>query len=358
VLAIGVGGCADLPEVSYFTERLEIATDFDQPVCEGTLADLDAQVERIEKELGRSPDPRPIRVYWLEDGTEGFCADGRSGCYYPATRVLFSKAESLEHELLHAVVDSEGESYFVEEGLAELLSGVGVVYDNGDASPLSRLRLSRSDYRDGGLDYRAAAHFMHYVFRRGGTKVIRQLGLEIESDPSPARLEQVLADALDVPIERIERDYLDEAPRYYSGTAQSRLPELTTTQMLEGGVDITLAPGDPETRGPWPSRDAAMYRVFRIAVPAVLTVRTDVVADGDARVDVFDPSAKVGRGRLTDWHRPDPKIDPDAVSTLAGRTSYSTMLARTYLVVVSSDESGPVRVHVTWERTSLDLDPG
>ncbi len=352
---LSVTGCAELPEVEYFTDRIELGVDFDTPVCEGSLAELDAQVERIEGELGRTADPRPIRVYWLEDGPDTYCDEGRTGCYFPATRVLFSKSSSLDHELLHAVVDSEGESYFVEEGLAELLSGVGVVYDMGDGkvSPTQRLRLSRSDYREGGLDYGAAAHFMHYVFRRGGTKAVRQLGLEIAKDPSPHQLEQVLERTLGGTVAGIEADYAAQAPRYFPGLAHARLPEVDLVDLMEGVAEVGLGCHRADTYGPWVEGDAAMYRVFRLQVPADFVVKVQVDSSTDTRVHIFDPLAQVGRGRLTDWLRPDPDIDDAAVMIPSGRTEYVSLHVGTYLLVVASDDTRTVDTQIRMTRTPL-----
>ena len=352
-------GCAELPDVEYVTDRIELGVDFDTTVCQGTLDELDAQVERIEHELGRTADPRPIRVYWLEDGPDAFCDEGRSGCYFPATRVLFAKSSSLDHELLHAVVDSEGESYFVEEGLAELLSGVGVVYNMSDAkvSPSERLRLSRSEYREGGLDYGAAAHFMHYVFRSGGTKAVRQLGLEIAKDPSPRRLEQVLEKTLGGTMAGIEADYAAEAPRYYAGLAHGRLPEVDLVDLMAGVAEVGLGWDRADTSGPWIEGDAAMYRVFRLNVPAQFVVKVGVESDGDSRVHIFNPLAQLHRARLTDWLRPDPAIDDKAVMIPAGATEYVELEVGTYLLVVASDDTASVDTQIRMTRTPLPVNP-
>ncbi|MEM6992707.1 MAG: hypothetical protein AAF721_19490 [Myxococcota bacterium] len=56
-------GCGELPAVQYETDRLQIAVDFDAPLCEGTLAALDEHVSRVESTLGVGYDAAPIRVY-------------------------------------------------------------------------------------------------------------------------------------------------------------------------------------------------------------------------------------------------------------------------------------------------------
>lgn len=333
-----LAGCTPLPEVAYETERVELATDFDAPVCRGTLDALDAQVDRVEDELDQIRDERPIRVYWLEGLVEEQCGEGRGGCYFPATRVLFAESGSIDHEIVHAVLDSEGVSYFLEEGLAELLSGVGVVYrpDPDGPGPARRLRLSPSEYRKGGLDYAAAAHFMHFVYAEAGAGAVRRLGREIEGDASPARLETVIEEVMNDTVAVVEERYQTTAPRYYPGLSQSRVPLLDLDD-LAIGLDVALDCAEPDTRGPLPHQDVGMYRVFRIDMPWAATVDVQLEGDDDGWLDLFDPYARLHKGYVTDWMRPDRSLDPNASRVLAGMTARIDMQKGTHLLVFATD---------------------
>lgn len=346
-------GCSPLPEVAYETERVQLAPDFDAPVCRGTLDDLDTQVGRIEEELDRIYDERPIRVYWLEGDLEAHCGEGRAGCYFPSTRVLFAEAGSIDHELVHAVLDSEGVSYFLEEGLAELLSGVGVVYrpDPSGPGPAARLRLSPSEYRKGGLNYAAAAHFMHFVYDEAGAGAVRRLGREIETDASPGRLESVIEEVMHAPVGEVESLYQTSAPRYYPGLAQSRIPALNVDDLARG-IDVELDCDAPETRGPVPHEDGGMYRVFRLQIPFSGQVDFDLSGDEEGWLDVLDPYARLHRGWVADWTRPDRTLDPGASHVTAGSRARVDIEGGTYLLVFGTAETDSVRM-----RLSVNLSP-
>ena len=60
--------------------------------------------------------------------------------------------------------------------------------------------------------------------------------------------------------------------------------------------------------------------------------------------------------RLTDWLRPDPKIDGDAAMIPAGATEYVPLRPGTYLMVVASDDVDPVDTQIWMTRTSLPVD--
>ena len=353
-MLVAAFGCSPLPDVAYETERVELAPDFDAPLCRGTLDDLDAQVGRIEHELDRIYDERPIRVYWIEGDLEEQCGEGRTGCYFPATRILFAETGSIDHELVHAVLDSEGVSYFLEEGLAELLSGVGVVYqpDPDGPGPADRLRLSPSEYRKGGLDYAAAAHFMHFVYTEAGAGAVRRLGREIAVDASPGRLESVIEDVMHASVAEVESRYQTSAPRYYPGLAQSRVPALELGELADG-IEVLLDCDEPDTRGPLPHEDGGMYRVFRLDVPFSTRVDFELSGDDEGWLDVFDPYARLHRGWVADWTRPDRSLDPDASHVLAGSRARLDLEGGTHLLVFATAGADRVRL-----RLSVEFLPG
>jgi hypothetical protein len=183
--------CSELPELSYTTDRLRLGAAFEEPICEGTLKAFDDHV-------GQPSNRDPIVVYWLDDVSE-YCGKNRGGCFFPGTRVLFSTGPSITHELVHAVLDSTAHTYFVEEGIAEIYSGVDVFYDPkpDDGSLASRLSLSRSAYRDGKLDYASAAHFMRYVLETEGELAMRDLADVIAGGGSTKAITDAIEASLD-----------------------------------------------------------------------------------------------------------------------------------------------------------------
>lgn len=344
--------CGPLPEVAYETERLEIAVGFDAPVCQGTLDELDDHVARVEFALGTGYGVDPLRVYWLrQPEIDDRCGEGRGGCFFPSTRVLFSGGYSLTHELVHAVLDSEGESYFVEEGMAEMLSGVGVYYDvdNAAVSPAAQLQLSRYEYRGGGLDYAAASHFVRWVYETAGAASMQGLADEIEERSTAAEIERRLEVVLGESMQTIAERYRTTAPDYYPGLAHGRIDTASIEALAEGLV-VDLSCVHEDTRGPLPNGDAGMYRVFRVPSEASRTAMISVDGPTGAFVELIDPAARVRDGKVQDWTMPNVELDRRALRVEAGQDVTPQLRRRTYLLVVAvtdADQAAEVTVTFT-----------
>ncbi len=369
MLAMTVG-CSALPEVAYETDRLQIAPDFDDPICEGTLLALDEHLEEVEYGLGMPGGNDPFRLYWMRDGLEDTCGDGRGGCFFPSTRIMFARSHSITHEMTHAVLDSEGESYFLEEGMAELLSGVGVYHrlEQDGQGPAERLRLSRSAYRSGGFDYEAAAHFMRYIYDHRGVHGVRRLAGEVEDGASPEQLEGVLEQMMGMSIEELDARYRQDADQAYEGLSYARTEALRVEELEadpehagpEGfvvDVEVRLDCAGPETMGPLPLEAPGMYQVRRVRIPANAGARLRVSGDAGTWVDLFDPYGSWRRGRMTDWMLPDPEVDEEAVHLESGQERVMVMPAGTYAVVLGSDHVQPRRVSLRIELKNFPPPP-
>lgn len=339
LLGVGFGtGCQALPDVQYVTERLEIATNLDTPICQGTLDALDAHVDFVEDGLGVAYDGSPIRVYWLTpDELSNVCANGRGGCFYPATRIVFTTGGSLTHELVHAVLDSEGEIFFIEEGMAELYSGVGVYHDPEEegTDPVAQLSLTRQEYRSGGLDYRAAGHFMRWIYGEIGPAAVLRLADEVEKGASPGAIETALEQLFDTGVDDVTWRYRVESPRYYAGLSHQHVPYASMTQ-LRTGTTVALDCASEDTRGPLPDGEAGMYRVLRTNMPEAGIAEIAVQGPPGSFVEVIDPYARLSRGVVQDWTLPRASLDPNAVRIAAGDALELDVKARAYLLVVAT----------------------
>ena len=330
LLGAASSGCSPLPEVQYETERLQIAPEFDAPICEGTLLALDEHLQDVERGLGQIARSEPYRLFWMTDGLDDLCGEGRGGCFFPATRMMFARGGSITHEMTHAALDSEGESYFLEEGMAELLSGVGVYYElpQDAAGPGERLRLSRSAYRAGRLDYAAAGHFMRYVYDRRGQHGVRRLASEVEVGAPPERLVDTLEQVMGERIDEIEADYRSSTKPVYEGLAYERTSALPLEQHHDEGaawperltfaVEVELDCAAEDTMGPLPGEHEGMYQVRRMDIPDNQGAVLRVEGDPGTWVDVFNPYARAHRGVMTDWMLPDPAIDRGALRLRPG----------------------------------------
>jgi hypothetical protein len=334
---LGLTACNPLPEVAYETDRLEIAPEFSHPVCAGTLASLDAHVSEVERQLGLPYRRDPVRIYWMRDSVRDFCREGVRGCFFPGTRVVFGRGPSLNHELVHAALDSGGEAFFMEEGVAEVLSGVGVYFDTDGYGPGEGLRLSRSSYRTGSLDYAAAAHFVHWVRKTAGVPAMLRLSEEIKADVDGARMVSALEDMLGESIRDIEARYVTDAPAFYPGLYERRMSQLEVEQ-LEEGIARTLDCSEDDTYGPRWDDGPGMFRVEHVHLPHAGRFALHMSSSKPgAWVTLFDPRAKVRKGVVTDWMIPDPDVDTAALRLSPGEFREVELAAGTYLLMFGSD---------------------
>jgi hypothetical protein len=369
-LAGVLGGCSPLPEVAYETKRLRIAPEFDAPICEGTLRGLDDHLREVEASLGLVGRTEPYLLYWMREGLDDVCG-GAGGCFYPATRMMFARGGSITHEMTHAALDSEGESYFLEEGMAELLSGVGVYYavDEADMRPSLQLRLSRAEYKAGGIDYAAAGHFMRWVYDARGLAGVRRLAAEVETGAPPDQLERVLAEVMGEGIETVELEYRQKARRAYEGLGYERTDLVTMVAVDEDDelpgpeafvrdLEVTLDCGSPETMGPLLDEREGMYRVYRLVVPENAGAVLRVEGDPGTWVDVYNPYASARFGVMTDWMRPDPAIDAGALHLRPGEVLEQELRPGVRAVVLAAEGTARRRVSLHVELTAVLPEPG
>lgn len=263
----------------------------------------------------RSEDP-PISVYWSSRLVDAWCDEESNGCFFPGTQVAVATSDSLGHEVVHAVLDSDSDAFFVEEGLAEYLSGVGAsVRGTGDLEEL--LDLSRRDYQSGRLSYRRATHFLAFVHDELGDNAVNRLASALRRREGRGGLRTVLEDVFGEPIDEVAKRWR-EAPRRYSGLSRDQV----VTVPPEGDTSWwrwTLDCSDSETYGPLDEDRPEMFRVGKFEILESGWMEVGVFGDAPATVTIFDPYAEDQERRAIDWAHPDPSVDPDAI-TLEGPT--------------------------------------
>ncbi len=234
---------AELPPVKYTTSRLEIAPDFEQPVCAGSIALLDGHVARVERLLELPLSGERIRVYWLTGNVEQYCAiEHVSGCAHG--RTVYSDWTSLHHELVHAVAWSMGST---DRMLAE---GVAVAFDGSDHG----FGVWRPDVLLGGnvwddLDYATAGRFVRFLYEKHGIEPLAITYRSLDRNESHAAVERAFELAYGRTFAGLEREYYDEAPAVYPGIGYCDHPMLD----WHGDVwrhTISLACDGAATRGP------------------------------------------------------------------------------------------------------------
>ena len=341
-LALGLGlaalgGCSEAPEVRYETEHFEIATDFDAPVCAGTMRYFEDHLAFAEAELRRSlPHGTKIRLYWLEDSLGEWCREGATGCFYPGTQVIFAEGKSITHEVIHALLNAEAQtSLFMEEGLAEVYSGVGVRYGKraGEAPPVAELVwLTTKEYQDRELDYALAGHFAAWLEREFGRATTQRLAEVVIEGGGPAELEAALDRMTSRDIERIEELYGHVGRRTFGGLRESAVPEL----QFDTGLDLSLDCASEDTLGPLPNGTGGLYRVLRFSIdePRVLELR--LYSGPDVRLDLIDTTHERNEGRVIDFFMPQPSDHIDHPRLTGDEHRELPLTAGTYLLYLSS----------------------
>jgi hypothetical protein len=298
-------GCREIPEVAYETKHFEIAPDFDYPICAGTLAHFENHLSFVETALARTvPFGERIRFYWITEGLDKWCSERSQGCYYPGTRVIVGNGASASHEIVHAVLNAEARTnFFLEEALAELMSGVGAYHRpalDERPSPGELLWLSPTDYRFGTLDYAVANHFMAYVYRNYGSGAVRGITRTVVTGAGPADLEQVFARYAGVDFETMEADYKDRALSFYPGLHDEHLTAVSDRRWL----DVSLRCDQDHTYGPLPDASPGMYRTLRLNLDIPQFVDFELRGPADARLIVVDVARERSAGNVVDFYHP------------------------------------------------------
>ena len=168
----------ELP-IRYETDEVEVATAFDEPLCEGDLRWLDEHTQRLELLLG--VEGERLRTVYAFDGDEVFatfeetgffgapgCAQWVLGCYHRDDRIARGVPQALAHELVHSVSNDLDPAYvrFWYEGLAEALSEHPTIY-----TPADLVAESTSD----DVLYPIPAHFIRWLLERQGIDPILRI---------------------------------------------------------------------------------------------------------------------------------------------------------------------------------------
>lgn len=170
---IALVGCSDAEErPRYVTEHLVVELYDGEVLCAGTLASMDAQVERVAAFLGIGP-PEAIPVHYGASAVTENCGSLFGGCARASG--VYATDVSIFHELVHAVRQSQGEggsvgSWLFEEGLAEVLSGfrwhrefAPAEVNATERGPAVLADLPRGEGKFIQEDYAVASHFMSWL---------------------------------------------------------------------------------------------------------------------------------------------------------------------------------------------------
>ncbi|KIG18900.1 hypothetical protein DB30_07236 [Enhygromyxa salina] len=205
------------------------------------------------EELLATTIPNPIDVY-LWDNSQPFaesewCPEGIDlGCYRRGA--VYADSLSIEHELVHAVVDTFADPKpFWSEGAAEALKGDRTIL--GNTAPVDNLDLDPPWLR-----YSTAGHFSRWLLETHGLELYREL-LRARGSSREA-FEQTY----DMTIEEAQALYFAEAPHAYGAFNTCDHPDLPQTGDLQWSETIEIDCAAPDVWGT--SRGIGAFRVLTI----------------------------------------------------------------------------------------------
>ena len=240
VVTLLLVACEQLPEIQYETEHLRIATNFNEPLCQGDLDHLELVVSTLEAQLDTKLG-RPVDLYLWDDVSDssaspGWCRnDTGLGCY--KNGVVYSGQLAVDHELVHAVVATIGApATFWGEGAAEALQSHRTIFNW--SAPTANLNLDSPQ-----LSYLTAGHFSRWLLETHGLASYRALLR------APGSAQKAFESTYGMTIEDAEAQYFDQAPHSYGALISCDHAELPQTGDLRWSESIDIDCDNADVHG-------------------------------------------------------------------------------------------------------------
>jgi hypothetical protein len=203
-------------EIRYRTRHVDIAPGFTQPICRGTLEQIDRHVEMVAELLDIDVQRRTT-FYWFNEHANGAFAGSNDSCDWCGTScacersngaIIYGAAKVMFHELTHAVVAPAW-------GRSDVLFEEGIAY-GFDGGHVLRPRSERPSETAGGSRH-GGAHFSRWLVDRYGPAKLRA-GFERLGPPTTNTKEEVFAvveDVYGLPFLDLEAEYFATAADIY-----------------------------------------------------------------------------------------------------------------------------------------------
>ncbi len=248
--ALALALACDLPDVTVVGTHLEIAADPGLELCGGTLAHMDAFVERLSAAFSRPPPDERIRYYWLEARdffARSGCPEESGGCAHDLT--TYAPRAPMNHELVHNLSAAIGDPPpFFAEGLAVAFEGLpddlGQL-DPRDGSPalpplaIDDLLTLPTGVRLGTAGgYPIAGAFTAFLIRTHGLDAHLRLYARLRQTTQRGAIDRAFRDALGVSLDRSIADFeatARDCPHY---AHDARLVECAAPELAWDGADL------------------------------------------------------------------------------------------------------------------------
>lgn len=336
--------------IRYETDELELATSFDEELCEGDLRWLDTATSRVELALGAQVDElHTVYAYSAadiyveeetEDGKVGFfdipgCPEILRGCYRLDDDVVIGAPAALAHEIVHIVSTELDPSYvrFWYEGIAEALSEHPIIYFPADL-------VAESTTDD--VLYSVPGHFIRWLIQRQGVELVVRV---LQGEP--------FEDVYGMDLGSIEQVYDIEAAEVMPSPYACADEPLMPTE--SGSFDLAM---DLDCAAPTTTRIRHGSSINRIATIRMVTTDANatylIEAEGVGQIEIGGCRSEPGDllDRLGDVTSDADLLasnnPPKTTKVFPGREVF--LPASTYRIMLIADDTGepqPIRFTLT-----------
>jgi len=210
-------------EFRYHTKYVDIAPGFTEPVCRGTLDEIDRHMEAVATLLDSDVQHRTA-MFWYNRHVEGTLADtqeicswcSRCGGCYSGNKTIHLTYRSLFHELAHAVVApawGSSDTLF-EEGIAMGLDRIRGTYGSVPTIyPVLGYDTKPSDVA--GSRKHGGAHFSRWLVDRFGPAPFREMFERLNQTSTKEQVFAAVEAVYGLPFEELEAEYFATAATVY-----------------------------------------------------------------------------------------------------------------------------------------------
>jgi hypothetical protein len=206
-LAIGCeSSTSPLPELRYEGEHVRVGTDFDVPICRGTLDDFDREIERIEARLELNAEGKTALWILADDALyESFCPANTGDCAAwesaGGTLMRQNAPVTMWHALAHDRVNraarkriANSKGLFVEgmsEALARIYCEPSIAWTPTPAIT-DALLAEGSEHADFTLEGKTlASMLMRWLIETHGPDAVQDFMVAVDTRDSPDEVREV-----------------------------------------------------------------------------------------------------------------------------------------------------------------------
>lgn len=188
----------ELPELQYEGEHVRVGTDFDVPICAGTIADFDREIERIEARLELGAEGKTdMWILSSRERYEHFCPESSNNCVpesVDGTLLRRHQPIAMWHALAHDRVNRaerplwSSHPFFIE-GLSEALGRAYCKPGSQGVLPSVATMLDPEEHSQFEFyEIYVAAQLTRWLIDTHGAQALQDFMLDVANDDDPEQV--------------------------------------------------------------------------------------------------------------------------------------------------------------------------